>query len=116
MSKLRFDGRGAGLGLRLGGDANSPTDYTIICQCEGELGPLGRFPPRNERNEPDESGFRQATCERCAHTTIVKDCKIVAVIPPAVMHEMLRRKAEKLAQGNEEARLAFARDVAGRQR
>lgn len=74
MSKLRFDGAGAGLGKRLGGDANSPADYMLICSCEVELGPLARFLENGE-------GFRSAWCTRCDHVTIVRGTQVLRVIP-----------------------------------
>jgi len=75
MSRLRFDGAGAGLGKRLGGDANSMFDYTLLCvpACVNpqtgkttELGPLGRY-------RADGLGRRSALCPICNHVSIVDD-------------------------------------------
>lgn len=74
MSFLRFDGQGAGLGTRAGGDANSPFDYTLFCACKKELGPLGKF------SENPESGRRTALCPNCLHVTIVKGATIEKVV------------------------------------
>lgn len=64
MSHLRFDGQGAGLNKRMGGNANSASDYTLICTCETELGVLARY-------FPNDSGARSVFCPRCHHITIV---------------------------------------------
>jgi hypothetical protein len=70
--QLIFQGQGAGLKRKLGGDMNSPFDYTLLCagECktpEGnrtELGPLGRF-------LPNEHGTRTAYCPNCKHVIII---------------------------------------------
>jgi hypothetical protein len=64
MSQLRFDGQGAGTGKRLGGNANSANDYTIICSCGATLGVLAGFFPNAE-------GTRTALCPKCEHITAV---------------------------------------------
>lgn len=69
---LVFQGRGAGLGKKMGGDSNSPFDYTLFCaeECktpEGrrtELGPLGKF-------MPNQGGARTAFCPNCRHVIVV---------------------------------------------
>jgi len=63
MSTLRFDGAGAGLRRQLGGDNNSAYDYTVICQCKTELGPLGKF-------TQNEGGERSIYCPACKHLTV----------------------------------------------
>jgi hypothetical protein len=75
MSHLRFDGQGAGLGERRGGNANSLTDYSLVCTCQSELGPvMGFFPNAN--------GDRTVYCPQCKHVTIVdRDGKIAAYVP-----------------------------------
>ena len=74
MSRLRFDGQGAGLGKQMGGNANSMADYTIICTCESELGPLAGF-------FPNPAGERTVLCLRCKHITVInKDGQISAYI------------------------------------
>jgi hypothetical protein len=75
MSHLRFDGQGAGLGQQLGGNANSLTDYTLVCTCKAELGPVAGF-------RPNESGSRSVYCIKCQHVTVLdKDMTITACIP-----------------------------------
>ena len=75
MSHLRFDGQGAGLGKQLGGNANSLTDYTLICTCKSELGPVAGF-------RANESGVRTVYCIQCKHITILdKDAKVTGCVP-----------------------------------
>lgn len=74
MSRLRFDGQGAGLNKQLGGNANSPTDYTLICKCEATLGPLAKF-------MPNKDGIRTALCPKCEHITTVDKDNAIKVIP-----------------------------------
>lgn len=74
MSHLRFDGQGAGLGKRQSGNANSAADYTLICTCAKELGPLAGFFPNGE-------GTRTILCLQCNHVTLVgKDGQVKAYI------------------------------------
>lgn len=59
MTQVRFDGEGCGLGFRsLTGDRNDPVNYMLICSCEVDLGPLGKWNPTPE-------GVVTVHCERC---------------------------------------------------
>lgn len=65
MSRITYEGEGAGLGKKLtNGDRNSPHNYMLTCTCETILGPLGRFAPNTE-------GCRSALCPKCELVTIV---------------------------------------------
>lgn len=66
MSHIRFDGQGAGLGKQLGGNANSLTDYTLICTCKSELGPVAGF-------RANTKGERTVYCLKCKHITILSE-------------------------------------------
>jgi hypothetical protein len=74
MSHLRFDGQGAGLNRQLDGDHNNLTDYTLVCTCKSDLGPVAGF-------RPNEAGHRNVYCLKCQHITILdKDAKVVAYV------------------------------------
>ena len=89
MSHLRYDGEGAGLGKQeRGGDRNSPFNYTVICTCKAELGPLGKF-------APNADGARTALCLRCEHITVVdKEGQTASCYkaPPEVLARFLSNK------------------------
>lgn len=89
MSHLRFDGQGAGLGSRKGGNANSLTDYTLICSCQAELGPVAGF-------FPNADGVRTVFCPKCQHITLVNKEGQVAgyVLAPK---DLLERHAARRA-------------------
>lgn len=90
MSHLRFDGEGAGLGRQeRTGDHNNPANYTLICTCKKELGPLGRF-------LPNKDGHRSAYCLVCKHITIVsKDGGVsYAEAPQEIIDQMAKRALE----------------------
>jgi hypothetical protein len=87
MSRLRFDGQGAGLNERLGGNTASLADYTIICTCNSELGPVAGF-------RPNESGDRTVYCIKCKHITILdKDAKVTSYI--AAPKEIIEKAARQ---------------------
>jgi hypothetical protein len=90
MSHVRYDGEGAGLGRReRTGNAHDPANYTLICTCKKELGPLGRF-------LPNKDGHRTAYCLVCKHITVVtKDGSVsYAEAPKEVIEQMAQRALE----------------------
>ncbi len=100
VSRLRFDGMHAGLGRvvdgkvigasgALGdvrsGDRGDPANYTLICACGKELGPLARF-------RKDAGGFRTCVCGFCAQGTVEKDGQIVKVLSRAEVGFVMKAK------------------------
>lgn len=94
MSHLRFDGQGAGLGKREGGNANSLADYTLVCTCESELGPVAGFFPNQE-------GHRSVLCLKCKHVTVInKEGRVAAYIaaPKEILEKAARETVIKVNQ------------------
>lgn len=95
MSHIRFDGQGAGLGERRGGDTASLNDYTLICTCKTELGPVSGF-------RPNDAGQRSVYCPKCQHITCVdKEVKIVGYTkaPQALIDRAAKQTVIRLASG-----------------
>lgn len=90
MTILRFDGEGAGLGLRRSGDANEVTSYTLLCgngECSLELGPLGGYTENAE-------GQRSVCCPRCDMVTAVdENGQLVALVPGEIARMVKQAKA-----------------------
>lgn len=93
MSHIRFDGQGAGLGERLGGDANSLNDYTLVCTCNTDLGPISGF-------RANDKGERTVYCLKCQHITILdKDIKVAGYVqaPKEIVEMAARRTVIRIA-------------------
>jgi hypothetical protein len=77
-ARVEFHGEGAGLGrVERGGDASSPFNYMVFCQCNLELGSLGAF-------KANEAGQRSVYCPQCQNVVIIDDkAQILAVRPLA---------------------------------
>jgi hypothetical protein len=90
MSHLRYDGQGAGLGKQeRTGNAHDPANYTLICTCKSELGPLGRF-------TANADGARTAFCPVCQHITLVdKDGSVQYLEAPKEVLERFAALAMK---------------------
>lgn len=103
MSMLRFDGQGAGLGKRLGGDANDAASYTLVCRCGHDAGPLARF-----LLQP--SGIRASRCLICDTVTIIHDTRIVRVEDGRVIDAEIANAIQRMRDHVRECQLSECAD------
>lgn len=75
-ARIEFHGEGAGLGrVEMGGDASSRNNYVLFCQCNIQLGPLGKF-------RVDILGRSSVCCPRCESVIIVDvNAQIISIQP-----------------------------------
>jgi len=91
MSYLRFDGQGAGLGFRAGGDLNSPNDWMIVCTCGVDIGTLATCKYVDSERRLDPKGIAMKLCSRCENVTKLKEGVIMDVFPLSRMQEEIVR-------------------------